>query len=85
VMISTSWEIPNTDADDMQPPHLQTYRRYKETADSLDADLVVTMEHPSKKQPKRTVVTLDGNGPTLIKSTESGPAIITSNKSPRMG
>ena len=83
VMVSSSWPIPAGTED--QPPHVQTYRRYKERADELDADLVVTMENPNKSQPKRTVITVDGNGPTLEKKTFSAAVAITSSKSPRMG
>jgi hypothetical protein len=83
VMVATSWEIPSGDTD--QPPHVQTYRRYKETADALDAELVVTMENPSKSKPKRTIVEVDGNGVTLTKEAISAAIAITSSKSPRMG
>ena len=85
VMISTSWEIPSGDTDDNQPPHVQTYRRYKETADGLEADLVVTMENPSRRQPKRTIVSIDGNGSTLKKEAISGAVAVISSRPPRMG
>jgi hypothetical protein len=85
VMISTSWEIPSRDTDDNQPPHVQTYRRYKETAEALDADLIVTMENPSKRQPSRTTISIDGNGPTLKKEAVSAAVAITSSRSPRVG
>ena len=83
VMVSSSWPIP-TETED-QPPHVETYRRYKETADELDADLVVTMENPSQSKPKRTTIAVDGNGPTLEKRSFSAAAVITSSRSPRVG
>ena len=83
IMISSSREIPGETND--QPPHVETYRRYKETADALDADLMVTMENPSKRQPKRTIITLDGNGPTLAKEAFGAGIAVTSTRSPRVG
>jgi hypothetical protein len=82
VMVSSSWPVPNKTED--QPPHVEAYRRYKDTADDLDADLVVTMENP-KSQPKRTVIMIDGNGPALQKKSFSAAVAITSSKSPRVG
>ena len=83
IMVSTSWPIPSGTED--QPPHVETYRRYKETADELDTDLVVTMENPSKTNPKRTVINIDCNGPTLEKKSLTAAVAITSTKSPRVG
>lgn len=83
VMVSTSWPIPAETTD--QPPHVETYRRYKETRDALDAELIVTMEHPSESNPKRTVITIDAGGPTLKKEIAAGIFSITSAKPPRMG
>lgn len=83
VMVSTSWPIPAGTED--QPPHVETYRRYKETADDVDADLIVTMENPSISSPKRTTILIDSNGPTLEKKSFSATVAITSSKSPRVG
>ena len=83
VMVSTSWPIPAETTD--QPPHVETYRRYNETRDALDAELIVTMEHPSESNPKRTVITIDAGGPTLKKEIAVGIFSITSAKPPRMG
>lgn len=83
VMISSSCEIPAETTD--QPPHVETYRRYSETRDDLDAELVVTMENPTKTQPKRTVITIDGNGPTLTKEAFGAGIAITTTRSPRVG
>jgi len=83
VMVSSSWPIPSTTED--QPPHVETYRRYKETAQELDADLVVTMEHPNRDNPKRTVIAIDANGPTLKRDFTPAAIAITSARSPRVG
>ena len=83
VMVSSSWVIPATTED--QPPHVETYRCYQETADKLDADFVVTMEHPNKDNPKPVVITLDSAGATLKRQIASSIGIITSTSSPRHG
>ena len=83
VIVSTSWPIPTT--TETQPPHVETHRRYKDTRDDLDADLVVTMEHPGTLRPKRLIIEVDGNGPTLKKEFGGGSVTVTSTQSPRMG
>ena len=83
VMVSSSWPVPTTTED--QPPHVETYRRYKETADKLDADLVVTMEHPSKSNPKPVVISIDTSGVTMKREIASAISIVTSTQSPRHG
>lgn len=83
VMVSTSDIIP--DDNSTQPPHIQTYRRYKEAADSLDAELKVTMEHPSKANPDRIRIKVDNLGATLEKTAVTAGVTISSNRSPRMG
>jgi len=83
IIISTSKEIP--DSSSKQPPHVETYRRYEETANQLDADLVVTMEYPNKLNPQRLIITIDGNGPTLKKTISSPSIIATSQRAPRVG
>lgn len=83
VMFSTSWEIPT--ATEPQPPHVETYRRYKDTKDTLDAELVVTMEHPSKSNPKRLVIDIGSGGATVKKEASSAGIAVTSTRSPRVG
>jgi hypothetical protein len=83
VMVSSSWQIPAGTED--QPPHVETYRRYKETADKLDADLIVTMEHPNTSNPKPVIITIDASGVTLKREIASAISIITSTQSPRVG
>ncbi len=83
VMVSSSWPIP--DRTDEQPPHVETYRRYKDTADALDADFIVTMEHPTVKDPKPIIISIDSSGVTLKREIASAVSIITSTRSPRVG
>jgi hypothetical protein len=82
ILVSTSDVILNETTS--QPPHIEAYRRYKETADNIDAELKVTMEHPSKENPERLVITIDGNGPTVKKGFSSSSIIPTKQRSPRV-
>lgn len=82
-MISSSWPVPTTTED--QPPHIETYRRYKETADKLDADLTVTMEHPTVKNPQPVVISIDSSGITMKREITSAISIVTTTQSPRVG
>lgn len=83
IIISTSDIIPADTTT--QPPHVEAYRRYKDTAKQLNADLIVTMEHPNKQNPQRLVITIDGNGPTVKKDISSPSVITTSQRAPRVG
>lgn len=86
VMVSSSWEvIMADDPDDVQPPHAQTHRRYQKTAEEKDSELVITMENPSKSQPKRTLIEVTTAGATLKKIAVSAAALITSTQAPRVG
>jgi hypothetical protein len=83
IIVSTSWPIPSETTD--QPPHVETYRRYKETADLLDAELVVAMEHPSENNPKRTIIEIGANGPTLKREIVTSSVSAVTTRSPRVG
>jgi hypothetical protein len=83
VMVSTSDPIPTETTT--QPPHVETYRRYKETKGALDAYLVVTMEHPSESSPKRTIIEIGAAGATLKKTIITSASSSVSNRSPRVG
>ena len=86
VMVCSSREVEiEGDPEDKLPPHRQTYRTYKETADSKDGELVVTMENPSVKEPKRTIVEVNALGATLKKEGLAAVSVITSSKAPRVG
>jgi hypothetical protein len=86
VMVCSSREVLiEEDPDDVLPPHLQTYRRYKQTADELDGEIVVTMENPSIDEPRRTVVKVDQFGVTLKKESPLAAAVLTSTVAPKAG
>jgi hypothetical protein len=83
ILVSTSDVIPHETTT--QPPHIEAYRRYEETAKNIDAELKVTMEHPNKENPKRLVITIDGNGPAVKKEFGSPSIITTTQRAPRVG
>jgi hypothetical protein len=83
IMVSTSDIIP--DGASTQPPHAEAYQRYKKTADQLDAELVVTMEHPDKQTPKRLVINIDGSGAKVKKPISSPSVTTTTQRAPRVG
>jgi hypothetical protein len=83
IMVSTSDIIP--DDTTTQPPHIEAYRRYKATSKKLDDELIVTMEHPSKQNPRRLVITIGNNGPEVKKELSSPSIITTSQRAPRVG
>ena len=83
IMVSTSWPIPAETTD--QPPHVETYRRYQETAAQLNAELVVTMEHPSESSPQRVVIEIGGGGPKLKKQISTSAVSAVTTRAPRAG
>jgi hypothetical protein len=83
IIVSTSNIIPSITTT--QPPHIETYRRYQETASKLDAELIVTMEHPSKQKPDRLVININEYGPMIKKSIVSPTIITTTQRAPRVG
>jgi hypothetical protein len=83
IMVSTSDIIP--DDTTTQPPHVEAYRRYKATSKKLDDELIVTMEHPSKQNPQRLVITIGNNGPDVKKELSSPSIITTTQRAPRVG
>lgn len=51
-----------------QPPHVEAYRTYQDYRKLVDGEIVVTMEHPSKNKPQRTIIEISGMGVKLRKS-----------------
>jgi len=83
VMVCSSDVIPTETTD--QPPHIEAYRTYQDTEKRLDADLVVTMDNPTKKAPERTVIEVGKDKAKLKKSAITASIAVTSTQSPRMG
>jgi len=84
ILISTSKPIPSND-DDTQPPHRQAANYYKDIAKELEGHFVVTMEHPKRSKPEPVVITIEGDGATLKKSSIGAAAYISSKAGPRAG
>lgn len=64
LFVSSSRWIPNDDSDP-QPPHRQAAATYQETADDIDGEFVVTMEHPKKTSPEPLVIEVTARGAAL--------------------
>lgn len=82
-MVSTSDIVPV--GTSTQPPHVEAYKRYKKTADQLDGEVFVTMEHPDKQNPKRLIINIDGSGAKVKKPISSPSIITTTQRAPRVG
>ena len=50
IIVSPSKVIPNS--DEIQPPHRQAAAYYKDVAKKLGGNFIVTMEHPTRNNPK---------------------------------
>ena len=83
IIVSSSWAVPSKDEE--QPPHFQAAECYRECAENINGEFVVTMEHPSKKHPAECVVRIDKNGATLRKPATGGAGVIVSQRAPRAG
>lgn len=84
IIVSTSKPIPSDDSD-KQPPHRQAANYYRETAEDKFGDFKVTMEHPSKANPKPLVLKIDSLGVAIEKAIVVGAASITAAPAPRAG
>lgn len=83
-LVGTCKPIPSND-DDCQPPHRQAAAYYRERAEAVDGEFVVTMEHPTANKPDRLVVTCDDKGAKVTKRQALGAATIVSRRAPRAG
>ena len=84
VIVSPSKIIPST--DEIQPPHKQAAAYYKSAAKKLGGRLVVTMEHPTKKDPKPLILKISGlgRGVAIDRSARAGAAA-AATRPPRAG
>ena len=60
MIVSPSKIIPNS--DEIQPPHRQAAEYYRSAAKKTEANFLVTMEHPTKKDPKPVNLKVSGMG-----------------------
>ena len=84
IIVSPSKVIPST--DEIQPPHKQAAAYYKSAAKKLGGDFVVTMEHPTKQNPKPLVLKVSGmgRGVAIERAAPSGAAAVAA-RPPRAG
>jgi len=83
ILISTSDPIPTEDTK--QPPHRQAAAYYKDVAKTLKGEFLVTMEHPTKSNPKALVLEITGNGHRVKKSMPAPFFAVSNKKPPRAG
>lgn len=83
IMISTSNQIPS--GDTTQPPHFQAANYYKDVANKIGGQFIVTMEHPTSANPEPTVIEIDESKARVKKQVKSAAFAITSQMSPRAG
>lgn len=83
-IVSSSKIIPPIDT--IQPPHFQAANYYRSCAQKVDGKFIVTMEHPSKKEPEPLVIKINEFGATVEKriNASAAPAIATKT-TPRAG
>jgi hypothetical protein len=67
ILISPSCPIPST-YEDVQPPHKQAYNYYKTVAETKEGEIRVTMEFPSKENPKPIEIAVNNYGTAIIKT-----------------
>lgn len=84
ILVSTSNSVPNNDDND-QPPHRQAANCYKDYANKIDGDFVVTMEHPDKSKPDKLIIKIDSKGARLEKLIIVGGATVVRRPAPRVG
>jgi hypothetical protein len=83
-LISTSWPIPSDDAS-CQPPHRQAAKYYEDSASAQGGEFIVTMEHPSKENPRPLVIEITGSKASVSKPFAGGAAAAITQPSPRAG
>lgn len=69
VIVSPSWPIPakgSKEDDDVQPPHRQAANHHRRVARQLDGGFAVTMEQPSKTNPRPFGYEITAYGIALI-------------------
>jgi hypothetical protein len=82
LIVSTSDLIP--DEETIQPPHREAAAYYKGVAAKKSGQFVVTMEHPTRTNPKPLVIEITNSGFT-IKKVAGGSSTIIGGSAPRAG
>ncbi len=74
VIVVTSKVIPDKSAS--LPPHVETYRTYKETAKKISGQIYVTMEWPTATNPDRLKIEISGAG--VVAPQRTSASVVTS-------
>ncbi len=83
-LVSSSNPIPTEETND--PPHRQAAKYYKNVADKMRGEFVVTMEHPSRTgPPERLIVEIGGTGASVRRRSGFVGAPVVSRPAPRAG
>jgi hypothetical protein len=83
-LISTSWSIPSDDASS-QPPHRQAAKYYEDSALAQGGEFIVTMEHPSRHNPRPLVIEITGSKASVSKPFAGGAVAAITQRPPRAG
>ena len=83
VIVSPSLPVPTEDT--VQPPHMQAAAYYKERASAVDGEFIVTMAHPSVREPRPLVIEVDGSGQRVRKHILAAASAIVARPAPRAG
>ncbi len=87
IIVSPSWSIPakgSKEDDDVQPPHRQAAAHHRRVARQLDGGFVVTMDQPTKTNPKPFGYEITAFGIALIVGAPMVSAAAASS-TPRAG
>ncbi len=72
-------------SDDKQPPHKEAKATYKDVANSIGGEFIITMEYPPKKSKPEPLVIIIGKSGLSKEEHALGATVITSTPSPRFG
>lgn len=86
LLVSCSKPIPKNDKeDDDQPPHRQAAAYYKKVSTEIDGEFLVTMSHPTEKQPKPLEIGIDTTKARVLSTSKPASSSILRSTSPRAG
>lgn len=83
ILVSPSNLIPLEDTK--MPPHLQAANYYRDVAKAKGGEFIVTMDHPSRTQPKPLVIEIDSTRARVTGIAVTAAIGTASQSSPRAG
>lgn len=82
LLVSTSCAIPDEVTE--QPPHKEAAAYYRSVATKKSGQFIVTMEHPTKTNPKPLVIEITNSGGS-VRRVAGGSGAIVGSAAPRAG